>query len=440
MDKEISNFLPKVYGLWRIKEELKVILGWYKDPESMGKRKHLLPKGILFYGGPGCGKTLLMREYSKEFDCPVFLIEGNAEDVQVEVIDTYEKASKEPLSIVIIDELDRLIDKDDKLIRIFQAKLDGFKENLGTLTLATANDVDKIPEPLKREGRFDRRFDIHLQGKDEVRETVEGFLFSAGLSVEKEELEELVEDFRCDPASHIRAAINSAALRYGDDCTAEQIMDVSHFIAWGRLPRKEEVEIDRRFAIHEAGHAAYLHFFSETMDCGRIYFTAAGGFTTSKPRKKISSILSVTEDIRCSLAGLVAEEICIGRHGYGSHRDLTQAHNQAYHLVNTQALNGVENHCNSREEYEPSVNMSQAKMRNMERASRRFVAKQYRIVRRIMKKKRGQIEALADFLMEHGKATKKEIEAVLSANPERRKKRCRKGKQHGMLGKRSAMA
>lgn len=416
MENEISKFLPKIYGLWRIKEELKVILGWYKDPESMGKRKNLLPKGILFYGDPGCGKTLLMREYSKEFDCPVFLIEGNAEDVQAEVIETYKKASKEPFSIVIIDELDRLIDKDDKLIRIFQAKLDGFKENSGILTLATANDQEKIPEPLKREGRFDRRFDIYLSGEDEVRETVEGFIAAAGLSVDEEGLEELVEDFKYDAASHIRAAINSAALRYGDGCTAEQILDVSHFIAWGRLPRKEEVEVDRRVAIHEAGHAAYLHFFSKTIDCGRIYFTAAGGFTTLTPHKKSSSLLSVTEDIRCSLAGLVSEEICLHAHGYGSHRDLSSAHNQAYHLVNTQALNGVENHCNGREQYEPSVNMSQAKMRSMEKASRRFVRKQYQIVKRIMRRKKRQIEALADFLMEHRKASKKDIVAILSTN------------------------
>lgn len=439
MDNEISKFLPNIYGLWRIKEELKVILGWYKDPESMGKRKHLLPKGILFYGDPGCGKTMLMREYSKEFACPVFLIEGNAEDVQTEIIETYEKASKEPLSIVIIDELDRLIDKDGKLIRILQAKLDGFKQNVGTLTLATANEKGKIPEPLKREGRFDRRFDIYLQGKDEVREALEGFLASAGLSIDEEGLEELVEDFRFDAASHIRAAINSAALRYGDDCTAEQILDVSHFIAWGRLPHKEEVEIDRRVAIHEAGHAAYLHFFSKTMDCGRIYFSASGGFTTLMPLKKTSSILSVTENIRCSLAGLIAEEICFGYHGYGSHTDLDQAHSLAYHLVNRQALNGVENHCNCYEEFEPFKNMSQAKMRGMEKASRRFVAKQYRIVKKAMKGKKRQIEALSDFLMEHGKASKKEIQAILLANSGCCKKKGEEREWHGTLGKRSAM-
>ncbi len=440
MDNEFSGFLPKVYGLWRIKEELEVILGWYKDPESTGKRKNLLPKGILFYGDPGCGKTLLMREYSKEFDCPIFLIEGNADDVQEEVIETYEKASKEPFSIIIVDELDRLIDKDDKLIRIFQAKLDGFTQNLGTLTLATANEEERIPEALKREGRFDRRFEIYLRNENEVREVVEGFLAEAGLSVDADGVDELVGDFRYQAPSHIRAAINSAALRYGDSCSIEEILDVAHFIALGRLPRKEEVEIDRRVAIHEAGHATYLHFFAETMECGRVYFTASGGFTTSIPRKKKASILSVTEDIRCSLAGLVAEEVCLRQHGYGSNADLTQAHKQAYRLVNTQALNGVAYHCNFREEYEPSKHMSQAKMRDLEKGSCRFVVKQYRIMKRAMRKKKRQIEALADFLMAHGKASKKEIAVVLSINSVHRTAKDKEKERYGIHGKRSAMA
>ena len=62
-----SGFLNNVYGYNNIKEELYLIREWYFNRDESNK-KLMLPRGILFYGDPGYGKTHIIREYSKCFN------------------------------------------------------------------------------------------------------------------------------------------------------------------------------------------------------------------------------------------------------------------------------------------------------------------------------------------------------------------------------------
>ena len=97
-------FLENVFGYEDIKKELKLIRDWYLE-NKIERRK--LPRGILFYGEPGVGKTHLVREYSKEFNCPIFVIDGDNTNLLNEITETYDKARKEKLAVVVIDELYR---------------------------------------------------------------------------------------------------------------------------------------------------------------------------------------------------------------------------------------------------------------------------------------------------------------------------------------------
>lgn len=159
-----EEFLKNVYGYEEIKNELKIIRDWYLNVDKNDEVSKALPKGVLFYGVPGSGKTHLMREYSKTFGYPIFIIEGNDDNVLDEVVKTYENASKEKNAIVIIDEIDKLVERDSKLSRILTAKLDGFEKS-NVLTLATCNLYDDLPEALVRPGRFDRHFKLLVKSK-----------------------------------------------------------------------------------------------------------------------------------------------------------------------------------------------------------------------------------------------------------------------------------
>lgn len=408
MKHNANVFLPRVFGLFGIKEELELIYTWYQKEVGM-----MLPHGLLFYGNPGYGKTLIVREYSKLFNCPIYEIEGDSEDLNKEIIDIYDRASKEKMAIVIIEEMDKLVRDDDKLARILQTQLDGYKERPHVLTLATANTTECIPEALLREGRFDRCFNVELQGKEETEEVVRGFLSLVHLAIDETDIYDLVDEFYRCPPIHIRSAINGALLRKGKECTAHDIIDSSYFLQCGTMPNRTMLEVDRRTAIHEAGHAAYLHFFAKFITYGRIYFTKTGGFTTIQRSTKLASIESNNEIIQCDLAGLIAEELLLGRHDFGVHEDLDDAHSRAYKLVNMQALHGANFHCQTSQYCRPSQEMSQIMMRRFENAAAKYVRRQYKATKRLMRTIEKGILRLSEFLLENKKASKQDIAKIL---------------------------
>src|SRR5574344_3156295 len=87
-----EQFMNNVYGLNQIKEELNIINSWYQDTSLTSNKKILLPKGILFIGQPGSGKTLLLREFSSSFLCSIYVIKGIEDNIVKEIIGTYKKA------------------------------------------------------------------------------------------------------------------------------------------------------------------------------------------------------------------------------------------------------------------------------------------------------------------------------------------------------------
>ena len=109
-----------VYGYQEVKEELSRIKSWYENEEILTNPKITLPKGILLYGDPGNGKTLFVREFIDNFDCPKFIIEGRNENTALEIKRVFEKAKNEKFAIVVIDELELLVQENSREQRILQ--------------------------------------------------------------------------------------------------------------------------------------------------------------------------------------------------------------------------------------------------------------------------------------------------------------------------------
>ena len=123
-----KNFLDKIYGKDDIKEELHNIFNWFTDKRFYENKDIILPKGILFYGGAGCGKTLFLREYSKLFPYSVYTIDGTKEDLANYIKETFLKARKQEGAIIVIDELDTLIEFNSIVIWALKTELDGMNK------------------------------------------------------------------------------------------------------------------------------------------------------------------------------------------------------------------------------------------------------------------------------------------------------------------------
>lgn len=411
MDKE---FLKNVYGYSKIKEELHSIREWYLNPNNLGERKRLLPKGILFYGEPGQGKTFIVREYSKTFNRPVFTIEGNGDNPLDEVVKTYEKAGKES-GIVFIDEIDRLIQKDEKLTRILMVQLDGFKTGSGVLTLATCNSFCEMPEALLREGRFDRLFQMRTESDEDLEEMIRGFSLDAGLYLKEDEVSELIESFAGYSPSTIRGIFNNAALRFGDHCCFDNIIDTALFLKTGFISSNKDVEISHHTAIHEAGHAIYLYKHSETMKFMRIYFDSDGGYTNSKNISGKDDVKYRIENIQAGLAGLVAEELLLKKHDIGCCRDLELVYEISFRLLNRTCIDGVSHFCCRHGLFDR--NSYSEKMNSIfDEKTSRFIQKNYKEVKKILKKEKKDISLVASYL-EKNKGINRESFVRLLENP-----------------------
>lgn len=132
------------------------------------------PKGVLIYGPPGCGKTLIARAVANETGAYFFLINGPeimskmAGEAESNLRRAFEEAEKNSPGIIFIDELDSIAPKREKtggeverrVVSQLLTLMDGVKGRGQTVIIGATNRPNAIDPALRRFGRFDREIDI----------------------------------------------------------------------------------------------------------------------------------------------------------------------------------------------------------------------------------------------------------------------------------------
>ena len=138
------------------------------------------PKGILLYGPPGSGKTLISRAVANETGAFFFLINGPeimsklAGESESNLRKAFEEAEKNAPSIIFIDEIDSIAPKREKknaeverrIVSQLLTLMDGLKSQSHVIVMGATNQPNSIDPALRRFGRFDREIDIGVP--DEV--------------------------------------------------------------------------------------------------------------------------------------------------------------------------------------------------------------------------------------------------------------------------------
>ena len=138
------------------------------------------PKGILLYGPPGSGKTLIARAVANETGAFFFLINGPeimsklAGESESNLRKAFEEAEKNSPSIIFIDEIDSIAPKREKtqgeverrIVSQLLTLMDGMKKRSHIIVMGATNRPNSIDPALRRFGRFDREIDIGVP--DEV--------------------------------------------------------------------------------------------------------------------------------------------------------------------------------------------------------------------------------------------------------------------------------
>jgi transitional endoplasmic reticulum ATPase len=168
-----------VGGLDNIKQELKEAVEWpLRYPDVFKKAGTNPPKGILLYGKPGTGKTLLAKAVANESGVNFISIKGPqlisryVGESERGVREMFRTAKHAAPTILFLDEIDSLVPRrgssstdahvTERVISQFLAEMDGIEELKGVVVLAATNRLDLVDPAILRSGRFDLLFELPL--------------------------------------------------------------------------------------------------------------------------------------------------------------------------------------------------------------------------------------------------------------------------------------
>ncbi|VVB74912.1 Proteasome-activating nucleotidase [Candidatus Tiddalikarchaeum anstoanum] len=167
-----------VGGCYKAKDELKLIAGALNNKELYKQLAGELTKGIILYGPPGCGKTLLAKAFANEIKAEFQLVKLSDltgkyyGDEERNVNALFDKVSsiKDKYVVMVFDEIDSFLpsrrmdihEATHKLVSTFLARLDGVQALSNVLIFGTTNMINYVDEAIKRPGRLDTLIEIEL--------------------------------------------------------------------------------------------------------------------------------------------------------------------------------------------------------------------------------------------------------------------------------------
>jgi len=204
--REVYVEVPQVHwnevgGLKQVKQELMESVEWpLKKPEVFKKMGIKPPRGILLYGPPGCGKTLLARAVATESEANFISIKGP--EIFSKWVGESEKAIREIFrkgrtaapAIIFFDELDAIVPKrglgyadsgaSERVISQLLTEIDGIESLQNVLVIAATNRPDMLDAAVLRPGRFDRLIYVPSPDLDSLKEIFKIHAHSMPLSTD----------------------------------------------------------------------------------------------------------------------------------------------------------------------------------------------------------------------------------------------------------------
>ena len=348
-----------VAGLDEEKEELIEIVDFLKRPEKFAKMGAKIPKGVLLYGKPGTGKTLIAKAIAGEADVPFISMSGS-EFIEMfaglgasRVRKLFEKARKLAPCIVFIDEIDAIGSRrtsnsgaeteNNQTLNQLLVEMDGFSSEETIIVLAATNRPEMLDKALLRPGRFDRQITIptpDLKGRLEILKI---HTKDKKLS-EDVNLESIAEDTAGFTGAELANILNEAAIiatkNKHDGIENQDVEEAVKKVTVGLEKRQRVIsDKDKKLtAYHEAGHAVvsqYLPTQTNVKEVSIIPRGVAGGYTMYKSDedKYYISKTEMQEKLIALLGGRAAEKLVLDDISTGASNDIEVATQVAKDMV-----------------------------------------------------------------------------------------------------------
>ncbi len=359
-DKKKKTTFADVAGCDESKEELQEIVEFLKSPDKFQKLGGKMPRGVLLFGAPGTGKTLLARAVAGEAGVPFFSASAS-EFVEMfvgvgasRVRDLFDQAKKAAPAVIFIDELDAVgrhrfagigggHDEREQTLNQLLIELDGFEQNQGIILIAATNRPDVIDPALLRPGRFDRQVHIplpHLKGREEILK-VHAKNVKMGPDGDLAVLARRTPGFS---GADLANVINEAALlaaRKGKEFVDLSDLEESTERVMAGPKRRTSVMSEREkkiVAYHESGHTLVAKLLKGTDPVHKVSIISRGhalGYTLQLPTedKVLTTRTEILNRLAVLLGGRCAEDITFSEITTGAADDLAKASSFATRMV-----------------------------------------------------------------------------------------------------------
>jgi cell division protease FtsH len=350
-------------GYSKIKSELMQTADILLNPEKYSKYNVRTPKGIIFEGPPGNGKTLMAKGFSGELNVSFIPVSGSEFSEKFvgvgasRVRELFKLAKSNSPCIIFIDEIDAVARKrgndmvssnseKDQTLNQLLINLDGFKGSEGVFLIGATNRVDLLDPALIRPGRMDKNIYIGNPDSETRKEIIKIHL--EGKPYDKRiKIEDIVEMSGGFSGAQIENLLNEAMLYALRENREEIMMDDLEYITnrilsgWTATENKFSDDMIERIVIHEMGHAI-VGFLSQNHSslvkvCLNLWSPKTPGYTLFESNDQDINIYTkegLLSHLMVLLGGRVAEEIF---YGYsvttGAKKDLEEAYRLAQNMI-----------------------------------------------------------------------------------------------------------
>ncbi|MEU3507731.1 ATP-dependent zinc metalloprotease FtsH [Streptomyces longwoodensis] len=419
-----------VAGIDEVEGELNDVVDFLKNPDAYRRMGAKMPRGVLLAGPPGTGKTLLARAVAGEAGVPFFSASAS-EFIEMivgvgasRVRELFAEARKVAPSIIFIDEIDTIgrargggagvggHDEREQTLNQILTEMDGFSGSEGVIVIAATNRADVLDPALTRPGRFDRVVQVSPPDRG-GREAILR-IHTRGIPLADDV--DLAQVARTTPGmtgAELANLANEAALlavkRDQRQVTPADLSDALEKVQLGAeralvMPYEER----RRTAYHESGHALLGMLQPGADPVRKITIVPRGralGVTLSTPD---ADKYAYTEEylrgrIIGALGGMAAEQVVYGVITTGSESDLEQVTRIARGMVSRWGMSERVGRLSALPgDAQQAYGLAAAPqtLDAIDEEMRRVVDECYEEARRTLRDHRGQVDALAEALLE----------------------------------------
>ena len=260
--------------------------------------------GILLYGPPGCGKTLLAKVLSSESDANMFSINGPEimnkyyGETEARLRDIFKEAKENSPSIIFIDEIDAIAPKreeaygdvEKRVVAQLLALMDGLTDRGNVIVLGATNRPDSVDPALRRPGRFDREIEISVPNADGRLEVLQ--IHTRGMPIADDvELKILASELHGYTGADMKSLCREAAMKSIRRYLPEIDLETEKIPS--KILQSMEIKIiDFYDAMHEVVPTAMREFYVER---SKIFWENVGGLDEAKKILEENLIAAINE-------------------------------------------------------------------------------------------------------------------------------------------------